>query len=74
MHAKKANADHTITWEIFNTSNTEERKAGMGNLCLEENLFIVTGDQLLNKSELVSNCRHSSAGKQRSTKACHRSC
>ena len=69
MGAKKANTDYIINWEILKRSNTEKRKAGMCNLCLEEKLFICIGDHLLNKrGELVSNCRHSNAGKQRSTK------
>jgi len=56
---KKARKDYNITWEIIRKSNTQPRKSGICNLCLEERFEILNCKKTLNKrSELIATCRH----------------
>jgi hypothetical protein len=70
---KKSKTVFSTKWEILKKSNTNKRKSGMCNLCIEEKYQIITSktDNLLNKrSELVSKCRHGNNKQGRSNAAC----
>ena len=61
---KRNNTPYEIKWEIAKRSNTNIRKTGTCNLCLDEKTEIIrqkteTNVKTLNKrSELISTCRH----------------
>ena len=57
---KKRNTVYDLRYDIVKVSNTNKRKSGQCNLCLEEKLAISRHkDNAINKrSELVSKCRH----------------
>ena len=56
---KESKTQYTIAWDIAKKSNTNVRKSGLCNLCLEEKYLIITNKNAINKkTELVSKCRH----------------
>ena len=56
---KETNTQYTLSWEIAKKSNTNVRRSGSCNLCLEEKLLIITNKAAINKrSEILSKCRH----------------
>ena len=65
---KRKQRNYTIKWEIMKRSNTNRRKSGQCNLCVEEKLAIMTTkeEELINKkSELISKCRHRKTQKKK---------
>ena len=58
---KRREIDYTFRWDIIKKSNTNRRKSGQCNLCLEEKFaFITCKNKIINKRlELISKCRHS---------------
>ena len=61
---KKRGTQYEITWEIMRQSNTNNRKSGICNLCLEERFEILKCEKPLNqRNEMIAKCRHSNSNK-----------